>query len=70
MVEFGSALYLLHGAGGDENAERTGAAARSFDANLIATGKAKPMIVVMPNGVPIVRQPQGMVIRYVHTGVP
>ncbi len=43
-------LYLLHGAGGDENAwSELGRAAQILD-NLIATGKAKPMIVVMPNG--------------------
>ncbi|MBR1414442.1 MAG: esterase [Prevotella sp.] len=43
-------LYLLHGAGGDEDAWTTlGCAAEILD-NLIASGKAKPMIVVMPNG--------------------
>ena len=43
-------LYLLHGAGGDEEAWTTlGRAAQILD-NLIALGKAKPMIVVMPNG--------------------
>ena len=43
-------LYLLHGAGGDENAwSELGRAAQILD-NLIATGKAKPMIVIMPNG--------------------
>ncbi len=43
-------LYLLHGADGDENAwSELGRAAQILD-NLIATGKAKPMIVVMPNG--------------------
>jgi enterochelin esterase family protein len=45
-------LYLLHGAGGDENAwSDLGRSAQILD-NLIATGKAKPMIVVMPNGNP------------------
>jgi len=45
-------LYLLHGAGGDEDAWTTlGRTAEIMD-NLIATGKAKPMIVVMPNGNP------------------
>ncbi len=45
-------LYLLHGAGGDEEAWPTlGRAAQVLD-NLIAAGKAKPMIVVMPNGNP------------------
>ncbi|MDR0842736.1 MAG: esterase [Acidobacteriota bacterium] len=43
-------LYLLHGAGGDEEAwTELGRAAQILD-NLIAQGKAKPMIVVMPNG--------------------
>lgn len=43
-------LYLLHGAGGDEDAWTTlGRAAQILD-NLIAAGKVKPMIVVMPNG--------------------
>lgn len=45
-------LYLLHGAGGDENAwSELGRAAQIMN-NLIAAGKAKPMIVVMPNGNP------------------
>jgi enterochelin esterase-like enzyme len=43
-------LYLLHGAGGDEEAWMTlGRASQILD-NLIAQGKTKPMIVVMPNG--------------------
>lgn len=43
-------LYLLHGAGGDENAwSELGRTAQILD-NLIAMGKAKPMIVVMTNG--------------------
>ena len=43
-------LYLLHGMGGDEEAWLcTGRAAQILD-NLIAQGKAKPMIVVMTNG--------------------
>lgn len=43
-------LYLLHGAGGDEEAWISlGRTAQIMD-NLIALGKAKPMIVVMPNG--------------------
>ena len=48
-------LYLLHGAGGDENAwSELGRAAQILD-NLIATGKAKPMIVVMPPHPPLLR---------------
>lgn len=43
-------MYLLHGAGGDEEAWITlGRTAQIMD-NLIAMGKAEPMIVVMPNG--------------------
>lgn len=43
-------LYLLHGAGGDENAwVELGRTGQIMD-NLIAQNKAKPMIVVMPNG--------------------
>jgi enterochelin esterase-like enzyme len=45
-------LYLLHGAGGDEEAwSSMGRAAQILD-NLIEKGLAKPMIVVMPNGNP------------------
>lgn len=45
-------LYLLHGAGGDEEAWISmGRTAQILD-NLIAQGKASPMIVVMPNGNP------------------
>ncbi|MBQ6577140.1 MAG: esterase [Bacteroidales bacterium] len=44
-------FYLLHGSGGDEDAwSDLGRTAQILD-NLIAEGKAKPMIVVMPNGV-------------------
>ena len=43
-------LYLLHGAGGDEDAWMTMGRANIIMDNLIASGKAKPMIVVMPNG--------------------
>lgn len=43
-------FYLLHGSGGDETVWlEQGHAAQILD-NLIATGKAEPMIVVMPNG--------------------
>lgn len=43
-------LYLLHGSGGDENAwMELGRASQILD-NLIAQGKCRPMIVVMPNG--------------------
>ena len=43
-------FYLLHGMGGDENAwSELGRATQILD-NLIAQGKAEPMIVVMTNG--------------------
>lgn len=43
-------FYLLHGMGGDENAwSELGRTAQIMD-NLIAQGKAEPMIVVMTNG--------------------
>jgi hypothetical protein len=45
-------MYLLHGHGGDETAwGDLGRASQIMD-NLIAAGKAVPMIVVMPNGNP------------------
>jgi len=43
-------LYLLHGGGGDEDAWVTMGRANVILDNLIAQGKAKPMLVVMPNG--------------------
>ena len=43
-------LYLLHGAGGDEDAWMTMGRANIIMDNIIAAGKATPMIVVMPNG--------------------
>lgn len=43
-------LYLLHGGGGDEDAWVTMGRANVILDNLIAAGKAKSMIVVMPNG--------------------
>ena len=43
-------LYLLHGMGGDEDEwVNFGRACQILD-NLIAQGKAEPMIIVMPNG--------------------
>ena len=43
-------LYLLHGIGGDETEWQRFAAPNVLLDNLIADGKAVPMIVVMPNG--------------------
>jgi enterochelin esterase-like enzyme len=42
-------LYLLHGSGGDEDAWPTMGIANVILDNLIAEGKSKPIIVVMPN---------------------
>lgn len=43
-------LYLLHGSGGDETAWLEQGRAAQIADNLIAQGKARPMIIVMPNG--------------------
>ena len=43
-------LYLLHGGGGDEDAWTAMGRMPAIMDNLIAAGKAVPMIVVMPNG--------------------
>jgi enterochelin esterase family protein len=43
-------LYLLHGAGGDEEEWTGQGRTPEILDNLIGQGKAKPMIVVMPNG--------------------
>ena len=43
-------LYLLHGIGGDENEWLSFASPAVILDNLIADGKAVPMIIVLPNG--------------------
>lgn len=43
-------LYLLHGIGGDETEWARFASPQNILDNLIADGKAEPMIIVMPNG--------------------
>ena len=43
-------LYLLHGSGGDENAWLGMGRLQQIMDNMIAEGKCKPMVVVMPNG--------------------
>ena len=43
-------FYLLHGAGDDDSGWNTVGRAGFIMDNLIAAGKAKPMVVVMPNG--------------------
>ena len=56
-------LYLLHGAGGDEDAWSTmGRACQILD-NLIEKGLAKPMICVMPNGNPTQYAAQTLMIE-------
>ncbi len=45
-------LYLLHGAGGDEEAWMTLGRTSQIMDNLIAKGQCRPMIVVMTNGNP------------------
>ncbi len=55
-------LYLLHGGGGDEDAWSTlGRTCQILD-NLIAQGKAEPMLVVMPNGNPSQHAAQTLMI--------
>jgi len=44
------ALYLLHGYGGDEDEWVSFGRATQIMDNLISQGKARPMLVVMPNG--------------------
>jgi enterochelin esterase family protein len=46
------ALYLMHGAGGMESSWFTAGRANLILDNLIAEGKARPMVVVMPYGRP------------------
>lgn len=43
-------LYLLHGIGGDETEWERFATPNLLEDNLLADGKAVPMIIVMPNG--------------------
>src|SRR5438552_16622835 len=43
-------LYLLHGIGGDETEWQRFAKPNLLLGNLLAEGKAAPMILVMPNG--------------------
>src|SRR5205085_2838156 len=43
-------LYLLHGSGDQDNGWTVVGRANLIEDNLIAQGKAKPMIIVMPNG--------------------
>jgi enterochelin esterase family protein len=45
-------LYLLHGGGGDEEGWISRGRANYILDNLIAAGKAKPMIIVITNGIP------------------
>jgi enterochelin esterase family protein len=47
------ALYLLHGSGDNESTWTEVGRAHLILDNLIAAGKAEPMVVVMPNGHPV-----------------
>jgi enterochelin esterase family protein len=53
-VESYPVIYLLHGGGGDEEVWISRGRANYIMDNLIASGKATPMIVVITNGVPSV----------------
>jgi len=50
-------LYLLHGAGSDENSWTERGRAHVILDNLIADGKLKPLVVVMPFGFAMARAP-------------
>jgi enterochelin esterase-like enzyme len=63
-------LYLLHGAGGDEDAWNDNGRASQILDNLIAAGRAKPMIVVMPNGNATQRASQDYVTTPAPGGAP
>jgi len=68
-------LYLFHGAGGDEDAWTTLGRTNYILDNLIAAGKAVPMIVVMTNGVPTIAaapadQPVDLEIDRMNAGGP
>lgn len=52
-------LYLLHGAGSDENSWTQRGSAHVILDNLIADGKLKPLVVVMPFGFAAARAPGG-----------
>lgn len=52
-------LYLLHGAGGDEEGWISRGRANYILDNLIAQGKAKPMLIVITNGIPSVPSAPG-----------
>jgi enterochelin esterase family protein len=57
-------LYLLHGSGGNETGWVTIGAANVILDNVIADGKAKPMVVVMPFGHPEPSQQASYVPSY------
>ena len=68
-------LYLLHGGGGDEEAWTSRGRTNYIMDNLIASGKAEPMIVVMTNGIPSVPaapgdRPVDFVTGDINTGRP
>jgi enterochelin esterase family protein len=68
-------LYLLHGGGGDEEGWISRGRANYILDNLIAAGKAKPMIIVMTNGIPANAgspgdRPLAAILKKVDTGSP
>jgi enterochelin esterase-like enzyme len=68
-------LYLLHGGGGDEEGWISRGRANYILDNLIASGKAKPMIIVITNGIPANEaapgdRPLNTVIKRIDTSTP
>jgi hypothetical protein len=71
-------LYLRHGIGGDEHEWERGADPATILDNLIADGKARPMIVVMMNSGLFVDGPTAMagmtadksLLKTVHSPIP
>ncbi|HZL35653.1 MAG TPA: alpha/beta hydrolase-fold protein [Tepidisphaeraceae bacterium] len=58
-------LYLLHGIGGDETEWERFATPDVLEDNLLADGKAAPMIIVMPNGrAEVDDHPKGDIMRH------
>ena len=58
-------LYLLHGIGGDETEWERFATPDVLEDNLLADGKAVPMIIVMPNGrAEVDDHPKGDIMRH------
>lgn len=60
-------LYLLHGGGDDARGWSLVGQAHAIMDNLLAEGRAQPMIVVMPNGQPVPRSSPWEVLRTQNT---